>query len=123
MRAPIDLARATLLDSQRPPVVESYFSLTSCYVAVYRSNSVMKAIFAAQYGQLTPGRCLSARFKNIMSTPVAAAPQPIVLPKVQQQAPTSNDPMKIALKESGTTILEIRAKRLSGELKTYLASA
>lgn len=95
-------------------------------MAAILPDGLVDAFLADRYGALSPGRCISILL-NGNSAPVAAAPvaqQPIAQPqRAQQQAPTNNDPTKIAMKETETAILECRAKRLNGELKTYLASA
>ena len=89
-------------------------------------DGLVDAALAAQYGALNPGLCISILL-NGNRAQVAAAPampQPIAQPpRVQQQAPTNNEPMKIAMKETEKAITECRTKRLNGELKTYLESA
>jgi hypothetical protein len=95
-------------------------------MAAILPDSLVDAFLAGQYGALNPGRCVGILLNGNRAQVAAApaTPQPIVQPqKVQQQAPTNVDPMKIAMKQTETAIMECRAKRLNGELKTYLASA
>lgn len=90
-------------------------------MAAILPDGLVDAALAAQYGELNPGRCIGILL-NGNRTHVAAAPA-APQPRVQQQTAANNDPMKIAMKETETAITECRAKRLRGELKTYLASA
>jgi hypothetical protein len=110
----------------------SYGTLSPCGVlretvrqkdgmAAILPDGLVDAALVAQYGALNPGRCIGILF-NGNQTQVAAAPT-ASRPTVQQPTPNANDQMKIAVKEAETAILECRSRRLSGELKTYLASA
>ena len=95
-------------------------------MAAILPDGLVDAALAAQYGELNPGRCIGILFNSnrtqVAATP--ATPQSVVQPpRVQQQAPTNSDLAKIAMKETETAIMECRARRLNGELKTYLASA
>ncbi len=85
-------------------------------------DSLVDLALVAQYGALSPGRCLGI----LLTTPVAATPV-APQPRNQQQASpaplTSEEALRMAFKETQTAINECRAKRLSGELKTFVASA
>jgi hypothetical protein len=94
-------------------------------MAAILPDGLVDAALAAQYGALSPGRCISILLSR-NSTPVAAAPvaRPIVQqPRVPQQVPANYASMNAAMKEAKMALTECRAKRLNGELKTYLASA
>jgi hypothetical protein len=97
-------------------------------LAALLPNALVDAALEGQYGALSPGRCI-AILVNGSSTPVVApvvqqpiAQQPIQQRQAQQIPVAPADPMKVAGKEAETAIMECRAKRFSGELKTYLAS-
>jgi hypothetical protein len=102
-------------------------------LAAVLPDSVVDLVLAGQYGQLSPGRCLAILVSNLSgSTPnVAQATRPQTVQPVTprpnpQPAPapvTSQDPMQWAAQMTLQATNECRAKRLRGELPTYVASA
>jgi hypothetical protein len=91
-------------------------------LAAVLPDGLVDAALAAQYGELSPGRCVSILLNGPRTVAVTPAPSP--QPRQQAiPAATPNDPVKVAGKETNAAILECRAKRLRGELKTYLQSA
>lgn len=91
-------------------------------LAAILPDGLVDAGLAAQYGELSPGRCISILL-NGQSTPVAATPVPPP-PQVQQQPPVYNgNAFANANAEAGAAISQCRAKRLRGELRSYLGSA
>jgi hypothetical protein len=95
-------------------------------------DALVDLALSAQYGELSPGRCLGVLIDNGLkslnktaptpkSAPIATTPipqQPII-----QQMPSGDEVLKAATKAADAAISECRARRLSGELKTYVASA
>jgi hypothetical protein len=95
-------------------------------------DSVIDAMVAAQYGNLTPGRCIALAFSGApppAATTAPIPPQPSTPARPQQGPQSGATPqnMTAALKQAGDeaaiAIRECRSKRLSGELNTYSASA
>ena len=88
-------------------------------------DSLVDLALVAQYGALSPGRCIGILLGG-QNAPVATKISPVqqTLPQ-QASRPVSSgeDAMRAALKEAETAINECRAKRLSGELRTYAESA
>lgn len=92
-------------------------------------DAVVDLAMEAQYGQLSPGRCLAVLLNvNGQRSPalpapvaVAPAPQPRVNQTISNQA--NSTAMQVAGEEAAAAMKECRAKRLSGELKTFVASA
>jgi hypothetical protein len=100
--------------------------------AAVMPDSVIDLVLVAQFGELSPGRCLGA-VANVYggtraTTPapaLAPAPLPQARPHQQQVAPVPqapNDPEQQAVKETEIAINDCRAKRLAGELHTFTAS-
>jgi hypothetical protein len=97
-------------------------------VASALPDSVIDGIIAAQYGPLSPGRCIVLAFEG---APPQAPPAPSS--PVQQQAsqPTQPPPggnnnaatIKQAADDARAAMAECKNKRLAGQLKTYVASA
>jgi hypothetical protein len=83
-------------------------------------DGVIDSLIAAQYGPLSPGRCIALAFAG---APLNAAPS--VQPSASAVTTPQNTAAAIKLASTGTqvTMLECKKKRLSGELKTYVASA
>jgi hypothetical protein len=82
-------------------------------MAAILPDGLVDAALAAQYGALSPGRCISILL-NGQNTPVAAAP--VAPPPPVQQFANANA-------EAGAAISQCRSKRLRGELRSYLGSA
>jgi hypothetical protein len=82
-------------------------------MAAILPDGLVDAALASQYGALSPGRCIGILLGD-QRTPVAATPVPPP-PQVQQFANANA--------EAGAAISQCRSKRLSGELRSYLASA
>jgi hypothetical protein len=95
-------------------------------------DSVIDAMIASQYGQLTPGRCISLAFAGV--PPHAPAPPP-VQPRVSApMKPPASQPggfttpqsaaaaLTQARDESKAAIVECKNNRRSGVLKTYMES-
>jgi hypothetical protein len=101
-------------------------------VASALPDGVIDSIIAAQYGPLSPGRCIALAFEGApLQAPTAPRVEPQasarVKPQANQQggfiAPRSAaEARKQAGEEAKTAMMECRNKRLSGELKTYIAS-
>jgi hypothetical protein len=87
-------------------------------------DSLVDLALVAQYGALSPGRCLGILL-NGQNTPVTATPA-APQPKSQRQASrvplTGEEALRAAFKETETAMNECRTRRLSGELKTFVAS-
>jgi len=94
-------------------------------LAAVLPDSFVDAFTAAQYGPLSPGRCLSLLVNN-QSSPTAAVPA-LQQPRPQQQATQTqqNGPVALAaaMKETEIAINECRAKRINGEIKTFVESS
>jgi hypothetical protein len=102
-------------------------------VASALPDGVIDAMIATQYGPLSPGRCIAVAFAG--ASPQAPAAPPVqpqasatVLPQANQQsgfmAPQSTaQALKQAGEEAKTAMMQCKNERLSGELKTYMASA
>lgn len=100
-------------------------------------DGVINGMIAAQYGPLSPGRCIALAFLGAPPPqapaappvePRASAPVAPVQPQANQQggltAPQSAaEALKRAGSQAEAAIIECRIKRLSGELKTYATSA
>jgi hypothetical protein len=85
-------------------------------------DALVDLALIAQYGALSPERCISILI-NGLTTPVAATPKPQQA-KTQQQAPPNGAELLAAAKgQAETAMYECRAKRLSGEIKTHAGSA
>lgn len=112
----------------------NYGALSPCDAlreTVRRQDSLARAMpdtvvdwgMTAQYGQLSPGRCLAV----LVGGKAMAAPAPAASTASQALAPGSAraDPstFQTAGNQAVTAISECRAKRLSGELKSFTASA
>jgi hypothetical protein len=93
-------------------------------------DMLVDAALEAQFGALSPGRCISILL-NGQRPPIAGTQttqQPLIQqPEIHQQASpapmVANEAIKAAGKEAEAAMIECRAKRLSGELKTYVASS
>lgn len=92
-------------------------------------DGVIDSIIAAQYGPLSPGRCIAIAFRGApLQAPAvqqrASAP---IEPQDHQQggfaaSPSAVEMLKQARVRASAAIIECKNKRLSGELKTYEAS-
>lgn len=100
-------------------------------LAAILPDSIVDLSLAAQYGALTPGRCLGILVHTLKTqvpnTAQASIPQP-VQPQRQQitpapATPTVQNPLQWALQITAQTANECKAKRLRGELPNYVASA
>lgn len=93
-------------------------------------DAVLDTIIAAQYGHLSPGRCITLALAGPPSqAPVAPRPAPSpastsVLPETGQQDQPQNASAALnqAGEEAKAAALECKNKRLSGELPTHVAS-
>lgn len=92
-------------------------------------DGVVDAVMEGNIGELSPGRCL-ALLINGQSPPaptVSAAPiatVPTALPDRQAISAQANSPaMQTAGNEAASAINECKAKRLAGELKSFVQSA
>lgn len=86
-------------------------------------DSVIDGMIAARYGPLSPGRCVSWAFEG---TPLQVPPTPPAQPQASTTVtapPRTAAALDQAAEETKTAITECKNKRLSGELKTYMASA
>ena len=84
---------------------------------------VVDLAIEAQYGTLSPGRCLAALVSGkSASAPSVATARPAPAP-VNQPIPVQDAAMQAAGNEMVAAINECRAKRLAGELKSFTASA
>jgi hypothetical protein len=99
-------------------------------LAAVLPDSVVDLALAGQYGELSPGRCLTI-LMNKLSTPIsktAQASRSQIVQPVPQSAPqpapvTIQNPMQWAAQVTVQTSNECRAKRLRGELPSHVASA
>lgn len=99
-------------------------------LAAVLPDSIIDLALAAQYGPLSPGRCLTILINNL-STPVsntvhASRPEiaePVPRPALQPAPVTAQDPMQWAAQMTVQASNECRAKRLRGELPNHVASA
>ncbi len=86
-------------------------------------DAVVDFSMTVQYGQLSPGRCLAVLVGGkTMAAPAPAAPtasQALAPGSARAEPPT----YQTAGNQAATAIGECRAKRLSGELKNFTASA
>jgi hypothetical protein len=86
-------------------------------------DSIVDLAIEAQYGPLSPGRCLAALLGGKDApTPHAQAAVPAPAPVNQPMSP-QDVAMQSAGREMVTAINECRAKRLAGELQSFTASA
>jgi hypothetical protein len=93
-------------------------------------DSLLDLAISAQYGgaPLSPGRCIEILLNNqTAQATVQPQPQAIVPPQVaRQQAPQAplngQDALRAAFKKTEQAANECKAKRLSGELPTHVAS-
>lgn len=101
-------------------------------VAAILPDGVIDGIIAAKYGPLSPGRCialaLGAEPVQVPTAPRYVPPQASqpARPQPTQQnglVAAQNAALKQAGEETKTAMLDCKKKRLSGELKTYMASA
>jgi hypothetical protein len=103
------------------------------FLAAAMPDAAIDGILIAQYGSLSPGRCIVLALTGPpLQAPAAPPPSP---PERQQTYPqtyqpggaTMSQPLVDALKQAGalanTAINDCKNRRLSGELKTYAASA
>ena len=81
-------------------------------------DSVLDLALAAQHGALSPGRCLEILLAGQSAPPVAPARQ---IPAAQQPpaVQTGDEALRTVFV---TAVNECRARRLSGELRTFAAS-
>lgn len=86
-------------------------------------DAVLDLAMTAQYGQLSPGRCLAVLVGGkAMAAPIPAAPtasQALSPGSARAEPPT----FQTAGNESTAAMNECLARRLSGELKNFVASA
>lgn len=100
------------------------------FLAQNLPDSVINAFLTAQYGELTPSRCVTLALSGLNQAPQAPMPHPAaVQPTYQQPAyapPTPvvrPDPLNEASVLADAAIAQCRSKRLIGELRSYVASA
>jgi hypothetical protein len=99
-------------------------------------DSLLDLAITAQFGALSPGRCIALLFNNqtvqpppqppqsVARPPAPMAPQPRALPPpAAQPSPASEDPVRTATREAERVANECKAKRLRGELPSRVASA
>lgn len=95
-------------------------------------DSVVDFALTAQYGALSPGRCIDLLLNSLVSQPKPVQPptQPATPPQSRTPMPPTasvalnpQDAMKLAVTEMELASNECRAKRLRGELPSYVASA
>jgi hypothetical protein len=79
-------------------------------------DTIVDVDIAEQAGGMSPGRCL-----DVLAKTLSTAHTPEL--KTSQAASTAHEALNWAAKETERASHECRAKRLSGELPTYLASA
>jgi hypothetical protein len=98
-------------------------------VAAAVPDGVIDGIIAAQYGPLSPGRCIVLMLKGTPSQPASAqqrAPVPVMQPDHRRGRHTTSESSVEMLKQAGAranaAMMECKEKRLSGELKTHEAS-
>jgi hypothetical protein len=83
----------------------------------------------AQYGQLSPGRCVAALVSGkVMRAPTVASQRPGPVQLASPASPpgatqTASSTLQTGGYEAVVAMNECRAKRLSGELKSFVASA
>jgi hypothetical protein len=114
-------------------------------VAALLPDSFVDVFMAAQYGSLSPGRCVALLVNSPSSSGAAGPASQQSRPASPEQQAIETEPVgaaalcgfppdrrdvdlplaapATALKETVTAINECRARRLSGELKTYAESA
>ncbi len=96
-------------------------------LATVLPDSVVDLAIAGQYGPLSPGRCLAIMLEqSTMPDWDTAARQPMPQPAPGAGAAPAPAPaalLQAAAQLTTRTAYECRAKRLAGELKTYVASA
>jgi hypothetical protein len=95
-------------------------------LAAILPKSVVDLAIAGQYGALSPGRCLSILLEQRngpAQTHVTQEPPALQIPQVPSPAPALRDLQEAALQQTVLAGARCRAKRLSGELPTFAASA
>jgi hypothetical protein len=100
-------------------------------LAAVLPDSIVDAFLAAQYGALTPSRCIAILANNQRPPPTKAAQASA--PRTTRQTPNSaqqqtsppvvQNPIQWALEVTTRAAEECRAKRLSGKLPSRVASA
>jgi hypothetical protein len=91
-------------------------------LAAVLPDSVVDFALAAQYGDLSPGRCVAILLGGESKPTTAsapAAPRPVGQPPVQPQTDAA---LQNALRITNEIANECRAKRIRGELPSYVAS-
>lgn len=79
-------------------------------------DTIVDLVIATQYGAMSSGRCLDVLAKTLSTARTSELQTP-------QSTPAAQEALKWATKESERASHECRAKRLNGELPTYVASA
>lgn len=103
-------------------------------VAAALPDGVIDGIIADQYGPLSPGRCIVLAFGaapvKALSAPHSVPPQASQSPQpqaTQQNGFVAAQNAAVALKQAGeaakAAMMDCKKRRLSGELKTHIASA
>jgi hypothetical protein len=95
-------------------------------------DSVINGLLEATVGPLTQGKCLSLAFSGLPGAQTHPKPVQVAAPPVRpiqpppppgpRYAPVA-PPADWASREASAAALECRSRRLSGELKSYVASA
>ncbi len=96
-------------------------------LAAILPDSIVDLGLAAQYGELSPSRCVAILMNDLKSVTTAQATLPPPSPAPRSPAPqakvTAQDPVQWAMQVTVQTEKECRAKRIRGELPSYAASA
>ena len=96
-------------------------------LAAINPDSVVDLAIAGQYGALSPGSCLSILLEQrnapAQTHVTEEPPARLQPPQVPLPEPAIRDLLEIALQQTVLAGARCRAKRLSGELPTYAASA
>jgi hypothetical protein len=112
----------------------SYGTLSPCGVlreqvrqrdglAAILPDSIVDLTIAGQYGALSPGRCLGILLEQQSAPkPAQTSLQQAPRPQPSPQAPTADNPLVTAFKQTEIAAGLCRAKRLSGELPSHAAS-
>ena len=95
-------------------------------LAAILPDSIVDLGLAAQYGELSPSRCVAILMNDLKPVTTAQAtlpPSPAPRSPAPQAKVTAQDPVQWAMQVTVKAENECRAKRVRGELPSYAASA
>lgn len=91
-------------------------------LAAMLPDGLIDLAITAQFGALSPGRCIELLFNNQIAQPTAQPPQPVARPPAPP-APAAPPANEDAVREAIAAANDCKAKRLRGELPSRVASA